>query len=150
MTDILTFPRERTFLNTISCPEEGLWAETSIQSKQPQLICGGFTFQNGENSYPQKPSREGGLASENRSKRCLFLHPDCQEHKKFLCFQKRRQTLTVQLPPLRPNVGPMGLYQDPETSDSSWTRAGDVVDSSHRRHSPDGEAQEKVETKRLA
>ena len=36
----------------------------------------------------------------------------------------------------------MGLYQDPEASTSSWTRAGDAVGSLHRRHSSMAESKE--------
>ena len=130
--------REWISLNTISRPEEGRWAETGNQSKEPQLICGGSPFQNGGNSHPQKPSREGGLASKNRFKRCLLLHPNLSGTQKIPVLPSRRQTLPVQLSPLRLNFGPMGLYQDPETSDSSRTRAGDAIGSLYRRHSPDG------------
>ena len=44
----------------------------------------------------------------------------------------------VVLPPLRPGVSAMGLYQDPEADSSSRARAGDADRCLHRRHSPHG------------
>ena len=51
------------------------------------------------------------------------------------------QTLAIQLPPVRSSLGTLGLYQDLETSNSSWSGARDVVGSLYRRHSPNGRDQ---------
>ena len=52
--------------------------------------------------------------------------------------QGRGEVVPVHLPPLRPGVSTMGLYQDPEADSSSRARAGDADRCLHRRHSPHG------------
>ena len=55
------------------------YLETSDQSKKPKLLCSHPTLQDGGNSYPQKPTAEGGLASKDRPEGCIFFHPNQSE-----------------------------------------------------------------------
>ena len=128
----------RVLLNTISGSKEGRRPETGDQPKEPQLICRGAPFQNGGYTHTQKPGGGERLVSKNRSQGRLLLCPNLPGTQKIPLFSSRRQTLSLQLPPLWPNIGPMGLYQDPETSSSSRTGAGDAIGGLYRRHTPDG------------
>ena len=76
-------------------------------------------------------------------KEAYFSVPISQNHKSQEVFLLpiQQQVLPIQLPPLRPGLSPMGLYQDPEADSSSRTRAGDTVGGIHRQHSPDGKDQ---------
>ena len=52
--------------------------------------------------------------------------------------QLPREHIPVQLPHLRSLLGTMGLYQDPQTSNSHSETVGGTVDSIHRRHTNPG------------
>ena len=58
----------------------------------------------------------------------------------------RGKSLSIHLPPFRPRVSTLGLYQDPKADCSSRTRAGVAGSILHRRYSPHGGVQ--GETKR--
>ena len=67
---------------------------------------------------------------------------DKQKAQEISVFPIQGQVLPVQLSPFRPGLSPMGLYQDLKANSSSRSGAEDMVDSLHRRHSPNqGESQ---------
>ena len=132
---------EGVLLHPFSCTKKRWWSETSNKLKKPQFIHTCPSFQNGGNSYPQKPVKKGRLACKDRPKGRLFLSPDKSKSQEVSLLPIQQQVLPIQLSPLRPGLSPMGLYQDPEADSSSRTRAGDTVGGIHRRHSPDGRDQ---------
>ena len=50
----------------------------------------------------------------------------------------RRVNVLVHVPPVRPRLSTLGLYQDPQTHSSSWTRVGVSPSNLYRRHVADG------------
>ena len=98
-------------------------------------------FQDGRHSHTQKPSPKGSLASKDRPERCILFCLNKQRAQEISVFPIQGQVLPVELSPFRPGLSPMDLYQDLKADSSSRSGAGDMVDSLHRRHSPDGRNQ---------
>lgn len=63
--------------------------------------------------------------------------PDQSGLEKIAVLSSQQQAVPLQLPLLWPGISSMGLYQDPESSSSSWSGAGDAFGGVHRQHSPD-------------
>ena len=141
ITEFQTPPESGFFSNLFLVPKKDGGQRPVINLKKPQFIHTCPSFQNGGNSYPQKPVKKGRLACKDRPKGRLFLSPDKSKSQEVSLLPIQQQVLPIQLPPLRPGLSPMGLYQDPEADSSSRLRAGDTVGGIHRRHSPDGRDQ---------
>ena len=103
MTELKT-PLVGGFVSTLFLvpKKDGGQRPCSDQSRKRELLCRHPTLQNGGNSHPQYPIAEGGLASEDRSKRCILFCPSQSGPQEIPVFPSRRQTLPVQLPPLWP------------------------------------------------
>ena len=96
------------------------------------------SLQDGRNPYPQKPTQKRRLACKDRLEGRLFLSPDKSKTQEVSLLPIQRKLKPIQLPPIRPGLSPMGLYQDPEAGNTSQMGAGNTVGGIHRRHSPDG------------
>ena len=141
ITELQTPPESGFFSTLFLVPKKDGGQRPVINLKKPQFIHTCPSFQNGGNSYPQKPVKKGRLACKDRPKGRFFLSPDKSKSQEVSLLPIQQQVLPIQLSPLQPGLSPMGLYQDPEADSSSLTRAGDTVGAIHRRHSPDGRDQ---------
>ena len=93
-------------------------------SEQPRMHS---SLQNGGDSHAKNSITARRLACKGRPERCLFLHPDTPRPREIPVLSTRsEQGLPVHLPSIRPNIGTLGLYQDPQACCSPRTRAGDV------------------------
>ena len=133
--------RGRICFHPVSGTKKRWRPEASHKSEKSQLLCRCPTFQNGGDSYTQKLSPGGGLASKSILKGCLLLSSNQSKTQEISLFPIRGQILPVQLSPLRPGLSPMGLYQDPEAGSSSRSGVRNTDGCLHRRHSPDGRDQ---------
>ena len=97
-----------------------------------ECLHGGTTLQNGRIQTLGTPPETRRLVGQGRPKRRIFFHPDQSGTQEIPVLCSREQHLPLQLPPIRPVFSPMGLSQDLKASSSSWTVAGDVIDSVHR------------------
>ena len=125
-------------IDPVSGPEKGRRAKTGGQPQKSKLIRGSSPLQNGRYPYPQKLGGKRGLASEDRSQGCILFHSDRSGTQEIPVLPVRRTDLPIQLPPIWANVSTVGLYQDPETSNGSRTRAGDETGGVYRRYPVNG------------
>ena len=137
----VTAPMEGGFYSTLFLVPK----KDGGQPESPQRVCCGTSFQDGGHTHPQKPETRR-LPGKGGPKGRLFLHSYSSRPQKILMFPTRGKSLSIHLPPLRPHVSTIGLYQDPKADCSFHKRAGAVGSILHRRYSPHGGVQ--GETKR--
>ena len=125
-------------IHPISGTKKGRWSETSHQSEMPECIRGVPTLQDRRHTDLQEPCETRGLVSEGRPKGRLFFHPDPSRSQEIPMFPTGGENLPVHLPPVRPDLSTLGLYQDPQTDSSSRTRVGISSCNLHRRYPADG------------
>ena len=125
-------------IHPISGTKKGRWSETSHQSEMPECIRGVPTLQDGRHTDLQEPCETKGLVSEGGPKGRLFFHPDPSRSQEIPMFPTGGENLPVHLPPVRPDLSTLGLYQDPQTDSSSRTRVGISSCNLHRRYPADG------------
>ena len=130
-------------LHPLSGPQKGWRAKTCHQPESTHRIRECTSFQNEGHPHPENPpsTQVLGMDCKSRSERCILFHPDTPRSQEIPSFPVSRQDISIHLPPIQPSLTSLGLYQDPQASNSSSTRAGDVGDSLHRRLSPDGGVQ---------
>ena len=133
--------RGEFFLHPLSSTKERRRPEACHKSKKTQFFHKCPALQDGGNPHPQKPAQERRLAYKDRLERCLFFNPHKTTTQEVPVLPIRKQSIPLQLPPIRSGLSPMGLYQDPKADSSSRTGAGDTVGGIHRRHSPNGRDQ---------
>ena len=78
------------------------------------------------------------LASQGRSQGCFLYYPSTPIPQKIPSVHSSEPNLRIHLPPIRPHLSTLGLYQDPEAGCSPHSRAGDASDFLHRQHSHHG------------
>ena len=98
-----------------------------------------------ESTHTLQSSPKGRLVSKDRPERCILFCPNKQRAQEISVFPIQGQVLPVQLSSFWPGLSPMGLYQDLKTDSSSWSGAGDTVDSLRRQHYPDGSHQGEIQ-----
>ena len=133
--------RGEFFLHPLSSTKKRRRPEACHKSKKTQFFHKCPALQDGGNPHPQKPAQERRLAYKDRLERCLFFNPHKTTTQEVPVLPIRKQSIPLQLPPIRSGLSPMGLYQDPKADSSSRTGAGDTVGGIHRRHSPNGRDQ---------
>ena len=124
-----------------SGPKEGRRSETSNKPESSEQFCSDRAFQNGRNPYAKRPSQSRGLAGKSGSKGCILRNPNPPDPPSISQVFLSRQMLSVPMPPIRPVVSSMGLYQDPQASISSPSGDGGTIDSIHRRCASPGGVQ---------
>lgn len=125
-------------LHLIPGTKEGWRSETGHQSKVPKRICGVPSLQNGRYTDLQEPHKTRRLASEGGLEGRVFFGPNPPRSQEISVFQTGRTNIPVHMPPLRPDLSTMGLYQDPKADSSSRTGAGLPSSNIHRRYTADG------------
>ena len=127
-----------SFVSTLFLVPRKMRSKTGHQPQVPELVCGVSTLQNGRYSDIQEPRETGRLASESGSKGCLLLSPDSSGPQEIPVLHSRRENISVHMPPVRPDLSTLGLYQDPQAHSSSGTRVGVSSSNLYRRHTADG------------
>ena len=96
---------------TCSCTQERWGSKTHHQLKSPEPVHAPPTLQ----GWPEteRSSEARGLASNDRSKRCIPDYPHGPGPSEIL---EVRQMLPIQLPPIWPSLCTMGVHQDPQAS----------------------------------
>ena len=108
-------------------------AETSDKSQALKPVPPGRTLQDGRDTYPKGHCKARRLARESRPEGCLLHHPNPPIPQGVSKVQISGDTIPVQLPPIWPVLGTLGLYQDPQASDSPPSGDGSADYSIHRR-----------------
>ena len=125
-------PSGRVLLKPVPRPKKGRRTETSDKPKSSEQFGSHRAFQDGRNAHPQRPCQSGGLDGKGGSEGCLFCNPDPPVSPQIPEVQVPTQMLSVPVPTIWPDIGSLGLYQDPEASTSSPPGDGGAPDSIHR------------------
>ena len=126
-------PSGRVLLKHIPGPKEGRRSKTSDKPEGSEQFCSDRAFQNGGNPYTKRPCQSGGLVGKGGSEGCIFRNPDPPGSSSISQVSFSRQMLSIPMPPIRPVIGSLGLYQDPQASISSPSGDGGTIDSIYRR-----------------
>ena len=118
--------------------KKGRRAEASNKPQSPEPVPPSPPLQDGGDSHLEGLSQTRRLADESGFEGCLLHNPNSHLPQEVPQVQLPREDIPVQLPPLRSLFGTMGLYQDPQTSNSHSETVGGTVDSIHRRHTNPG------------
>ena len=125
-------------LQSLPCAKERWWAEAGGKPQSPESVRTTTALQNGGNPYSPGHNKARRLASKGRSEGCLPHSPDTSAPQEVPKVQLPGQNIPVQLSPIWPVIGTLGLYQDPQASDSPPSGVGGQVDCVYRRHPPLG------------
>ena len=125
-------------VHPVSNTQERWRSKTGHQPQVPELVCGVPTLQNGRYLDAQEPGETERLAGESGSKGCLLLSPDSPGPQEIPVLQSRRENISVHIPPVRPDLSTLDLYQDPQAHSSSGMRVGVSSSNLYRRHTADG------------
>ena len=131
-------PSGRVLLKPVPCPKKGQRTETSDKPKSSEQFGSHRAFQDGGNPHSQRPCQSGGLDGKGGSEGYVFRNPNPPVSPQIPEVQEPTQMLSVPVPTIRPVIGSLGLYQDPEASTSSPPGDGFATDSIHRRHPDPG------------
>ena len=85
-----------------------------------------------EGIHTLRDSQSRGLAGKSGSKGCILRNPNPPGPLSISQVFLSRQMLSVPMPPIRPVVSSMGLYQDHQARISSPSGDGGTIDSIHR------------------
>ena len=133
--------RGGVLLQPVLGTQEGRGSKTRHQLKSPEPVRAPPTFQNGGVAHTERSCEARRLASKDRSKGCIPDYPHGPGPSEILEVQMPGQVLPIQLPPIWPSLGTMGLYQDPQASSGPPSGDGCAVDSLYRRHTNPGRDQ---------
>ena len=122
-------------LHPVPRTKEGRSAETGDKLKEVKCLRTHRAFQNGGHTYPPGTAETGRLDGQDRPPGCLLHGSYTRGTQRIPGFLPRRHNVSLQLPPVRPVVCPLGLYQDPITSNGPSPRDGFPPCCLHRRHS---------------
>ena len=109
--------------------KKGRRAEASNKPQSPEPVPPSPPLQDGGDSHLEGLSQTRRLADESGFEGCLLHNPNSHLPQEVPQVQLPREDIPVQLPPLRSLFGTMGLYQDPQTSNSHSETVGGTVDS---------------------
>ena len=128
-------PSGRVLLKPVPCPKKGRRATPGDKPEGSEQFYTNRALQDGGHPYPQRPSSQsGGLVGKGGSEGRIFCSPDPRITPPIPEVLLPREMLSVPVPPIRPVIGSLGLYQDPKASTSPPPGDGDTVDSIYRRH----------------
>ena len=130
--------QQRLSVKHIPSTKKGWRSETGNKPKTAEYLRSVPTLQDGRYPDIQKSRETGRLAGQSGFEGRVLRRPDGPRAQEIPVLCSRREDVSIYLPTLRPNIGTMGLYQDPETGNSSRTGAGHSSSHLHRRHSADG------------
>ena len=122
-------------LHPVPRTKEGRSAETGDKLKEVKCLRTHRAFQNGGHTYPPGTAETGRLDGQDRPPGRLLHGSYTRGTQRIPGFLPRRHNVSLQLPPVRPVVCPLGLYQNPKTSNGPSPRDGFPPCCLHRRHS---------------
>ena len=105
----------RVLLKPIPGTQKRRRAETSDKSQALKPVPPGRTLQDGRDTYPKGHCKARRLARESRPEGCLLHHPNPPIPQGVSKVQISGHTIPVQLPPIWPLLGTLGLYQRPSS-----------------------------------
>ena len=131
-------PSGRVLLKPVPCPQKARWTTPSNKPEGSEQFGSHRAFQDGGNTYPQRPCQSGGLDGKGGSKGCVFHNPNPPVSPQIPEVQVPTQMLSIPVPTIWPVIGSLGLYQDPEANPSSPPGDGGAIDSIHSQYSAPG------------
>lgn len=111
----------RVHFKSIFGNQENRGLETGHKFKTSKRVCKQSSFQDGINSDSASQCKTRGLHDISGPKRCLFFRSDGKSPSKISEIYLEGPQIPVQMPALRPNVGPESFYQINEACDRSVT-----------------------------
>ncbi len=128
-------------IQNVPGPQEGRILASHNRPPEPEQIYPPRTFQDGGNSPDKRPLTEGRLVHKDRSEGCIFRNPDPQTSPQIPRVSMGGEIIPIQLPPIRPFIGPTNLHKDYETNKCMVETARVSPDQLYRRQSSSSQIQ---------
>ena len=126
--------KQRVLFQSLPGSQEGWRAEAGNKPQSPEPIPPASTLQNGGYTHPEGYNKARRLACQSGPQGCILHHPNTSTSQGTPEVQLSERGIPVQLSPIRADVGTLGLYQDPQASNSPPPGVGSKDGGLHRRH----------------
>ena len=130
-------PKSTSFcLHPLSSREKIRGSTSRNKPQFPERLHGKNIVQNGGDSNGRHYNPTRGLSRFRGSEGRLLPHPNSPGAPTLPHIHIPGPSVSIHLPPIRPNLRSQGIYQDHKTSPSPPQTAGPTLHNIHRRHPP--------------
>ena len=113
---------------SISSPQKRWGKQTCNKPQESKFVCNISTLQNGRVAPVEADPSEGGFHGQNRPEGCLLLCPNAPKASALPEVYLGEDTVSVQLPTLRPGTSPTSFHQIVEANCGPASQTGPEID----------------------